>query len=154
MRVGRPVPALPQPVCDYCGEKALLARFGDAAYPYRDEHGELWVCPPCDAWIGIFPRSRRHVPLGRLANAELRQAKSDLHAALEPLVAAKMRRDGCNAFEARAKGIRWLATQLGQDPATTLHGFDLETCRAAIALVREFLANRQRGEAADPVDGS
>ncbi|WP_186027933.1 zinc-finger-containing protein [Burkholderia gladioli] len=153
MRVGRPVPTLPQPVCDYCGEKALLARFGDAAYPYRDEHGELWVCPPCDAWIGIFPRSRRHVPLGRLANAELRQAKSDLHTALEPLVAAKMRRDGCNAFEARAKGIRWLATQLGQDPATTLHGFDLETCRAAIALVREFLANRQRGEAADPVDG-
>ncbi|MBU9645122.1 zinc-finger-containing protein [Burkholderia gladioli] len=153
MRVGRPVPALPQPVCDYCGGKALLARFGDAAYPYRDEHGELWVCPPCDAWIGIFPRSRRHVPLGRLANAELRQAKSDLHAALEPLVAAKMRRDGCNAFEARAKGIRWLATQLGQDPATTIHGFDLETCRAAIALVREFLSNRQRGEAADPVDG-
>ncbi len=131
----------------------MLARFGDAAYPYRDEHGELWVCPPCDAWIGIFPRSRRHVPLGRLANAELRQAKSDLHAALEPLVAAKMRRDGCNAFEARAKGIRWLATQLGQDPASTIHGFDLETCRAAIALVREFLANRQRGEAADPVDG-
>ncbi|MEX3630573.1 MAG: zinc-finger-containing protein [Burkholderia sp.] len=153
MCVGRPVSALPQPVCDYCGEKALLARFGDAAYPYRDEHGELWVCPPCDAWIGIFPRSRRHVPLGRLANAELRQAKSDLHAALEPLVAAKMRRDGCNAFGARAKGIRWLATQLGQDPASTIHSFDLEACRAALPLVREFLANRQRGEAADPVDG-
>lgn len=144
MRVGRPVPALPQPVCDYCGAKALLVRYGDAAYPYRDEHGELWICPPCEAWIGVYPRSKRHVPLGRLADAALRQAKSDLHAALEPLVAAKMRRDGCNAFEARAKGIRWLAGQLALDTqASTLHTFDAEQCRRAIQLIDAFLAKRQ-----------
>ena len=29
MHVGRPVKALPQPLCDYCGAKALLARYGD-----------------------------------------------------------------------------------------------------------------------------
>ncbi|AJX19710.1 hypothetical protein AQ910_24140 [Burkholderia pseudomallei] len=143
MRVGRPVPALPQPVCDYCGAKALLARFGDDAYPYREDHGELWICSPCDAWIGVFPRSRRHVPLGRLANAELRHAKSELHAALEPLVAAKMRRDGCNAFEARAKGIRWLATQLGLDAASsTIHTLDLDACRHALRLVEQFMSRK------------
>ncbi|MET5021564.1 zinc-finger-containing protein, partial [Burkholderia pseudomallei] len=57
-----------------------LARVGDDAYPYREDPGELWICPPCDAWIGVFPRRRRHVPLGRLANAELRHAKTELHA--------------------------------------------------------------------------
>jgi hypothetical protein len=146
MRVGRPVPALPQPVCDYCGAKALLARHGDDAYPYRDEHGPLWVCPPCDAWIGVYPRSRRNVPLGRLANTELRQAKSELHDALEPLVAAKMRRDGCNAFEARAKGVRWLAGQLGIDPgANTIHSFDAAQCRQAMQLIAAFHARKSGG---------
>ncbi len=125
----------------------MLVRHGDAAYPYRDEHGALWICPPCEAWIGIYPRSKRNVPLGRLANAELRQAKSDLHAALEPLVAAKMRRDGCNAFEARAKGIRWLAAQVGADVASsTLHTFDAQQCRQAIDLIGAFLSRKTGGE--------
>ena len=80
----------------------MLVRAGDEAYPYREDHGPLWVCPPCGAWIGVFARSRRHVPLGRLANAELRECKAKLHEVLEPLVAVKVRRDGCNPFQARA----------------------------------------------------
>jgi hypothetical protein len=104
MRVGRPVKALPQPACDYCQARAVLRRHGDDGYPYRDDRGPLWTCAPCGAWIGTFPRSKRNLPLGRLANASLRDLKAKLHAALEPLVQAKVRRDGCNAFEARAKG--------------------------------------------------
>lgn len=147
MRVGRPIPALPQPVCDYCGDQAVLARDGDADYPYRADHGRVWICVRCAAWIGVYTNSRRNVPLGRLANAELRQAKTDLHAALEPLVAAKMRRDGCNVFEARAKGLRWLGTELGLDPETcSLHGLDLDQCRRARQILDAFLAGRQAGE--------
>ncbi|AOY94502.1 hypothetical protein BKK79_21390 [Cupriavidus sp. USMAA2-4] len=154
MRVGRPIPAPPQPVCDFCGAKAVLMQPGESAYPYRDDHGPLWVCTPCEAWIGTYPRSKRHVPLGRLANAELRQAKSELHQALEPLVAAKMRRDGCRAFEARAKGIRWLAAQLGlADTSGSIHAFDAAQCRQAIGLIGAFLAQR-RGAAGEPGDES
>jgi len=146
MRVGRPIPAPPQPVCDYCGAKAALVQYGEPAYPYRDDRGALWLCAPCEAWVGVYPRSKRHLPLGRLADAELRQAKSDLHHALEPLVAAKMRRDSCSAFVARAKGIRWLASQLGMpDESGNLHAFDLDQCRRAIALIEAFVASHQQG---------
>jgi hypothetical protein len=144
MRVGRPVKALPQPLCDYCGAKAVLARFADEAYPYRDDHGPLWVCTPCEAWIGVPARSTRNVPLGRLANAALRDAKRRLHDALEPLVAAKMRRDKVNAFEARGKAIRWLGEELGFDlPNPSIHLLSLEQCEQAIAHIEAFMAARR-----------
>ena len=103
MRVGRPVKALPQPICSYCGQNAALARAGDETYPYREDHGPIWICTACQAWIGVHSRSTRNVPLGRLADAALREAKSQLHDALEPLIAAKVRRDAVNPFSARAK---------------------------------------------------
>jgi hypothetical protein len=148
MRVGRPIKALLEPVCDYCGARATLARFGDGSYPYREDHGAVWQCTACDAWIGVFARSSRHVPLGRLANAELRDAKARLHAALEPLVAAKVRRDAVNAFKARAHAFRWLANELGMDEQLCLmHLLDLEQCRAALAVVERFGQERRRSGA-------
>lgn len=81
--------------------------------PYVDDHGLVWICSTCHAWIGVRPRSRHQTPLGRLANADLRDAKKRLHDTLEPLVTAKVRRDGVNAFEARGKAIKWLAGALG-----------------------------------------
>ncbi|TCK36433.1 uncharacterized protein DUF3268 [Paraburkholderia sp. BL8N3] len=150
MRVGRPVKPLPQPRCDYCGAPAALVRAGDESYPYRDDHGPLWLCSPCQAWIGIFPRSTRHVPLGRLADANLRDLKAKLHAALEPLVQAKVRRDGCNVFEARSRGYRWLAQQLGIDPAKgSIHSLDAGECERAIAVVEQFGRDRA-GNASEP----
>lgn len=88
MRVGRPIPAPSEPACEYCGNKAL-ARAGDSVYPYHEDHGPVWICPPCQAWIGVRPRSRQLAPLGRLAHAGLREAKGRLHEALEPLVAPR-----------------------------------------------------------------
>lgn len=144
MRVGRPVKALPQPVCDYCGARAVLVRGGDEHYPYRDDHGPLWLCAACEAWIGIPARSTRNVPLGRLANAALRDAKSRLHDVLEPLVAGKVRRDRVNPFEARARAIRWVAEELGFDPLpASIHHLSLEQCEQAIAHVEAFIAQRR-----------
>ncbi|MCY0386993.1 zinc-finger-containing protein [Robbsia sp. Bb-Pol-6] len=149
MRVGRPVAAPPQPVCDYCQAHAVLARFGDAAYPYRDDHGALWLCAACEAWIGVRARSTRHVPLGRLANPALRDAKARLHAVLEPLAQAKVRRDGVNPFEARAKALRWAAGEAGLDGAThSLHGLALDDCERVIAQVEAFLAARSAAQPA------
>lgn len=140
MRVGRPVKPLPQPHCDYCGAAASLARAGEHAYPYREDHGPLWVCSACQAWIGTFPRSTRNVPLGRLADATLRDLKAKLHAALEPMVQAKVRRDGVNVFEARAKGYRWLAGELGIEPEKcSVHTLDADQCARAIDLVESFI---------------
>lgn len=143
MRVGRPVKALPQPICDYCGAKAVLVKSDEEAYPYREDHGRLWVCAACEAWIGVFARSTRNLPLGRLANAELREWKAKLHATLEPMVEAKVRRDGCNTFEARAKGYRWLANELKIDEKKChIHLLDLDQCKAAIGMIEGFERNR------------
>ncbi|CAE6862471.1 hypothetical protein R69746_07890 [Paraburkholderia aspalathi] len=143
MRVGRPVKPLPQPVCDYCGTKAALVRADDDTYPYREDHGPLWLCASCEAWIGVFARSKHHVPLGRLANSELRNWKARLHDALEPLAAAKVRRDGCNLFEARARGMRWLADEMGlDDKHGNIHQLDVEQCKIAIGIIEQFVCRR------------
>lgn len=148
MRVGRPVKALPQPVCDYCQAHAILLRYGEADYPYRDDHGPLWACMPCRAWIGVFARSRRNVPLGRLANATLRELKAKLHAALEPLVQAKMRRDGCSAFEARGRGYQWLAQQMHiEAKLCTPHLLDDAQCQQALEIIGRFVEASRAGHA-------
>ncbi|KAF7964113.1 hypothetical protein AWV80_02135 [Cupriavidus sp. UYMU48A] len=144
MRVGRPIPALPQPVCDYCGARALLASAGEEAYPYLDDHGPVWICVACQAWIGVRTRSKHNVPLGRLANAALRERKMRLHDALEPLVAAKIRRDRVNAFEARGKAMKWLIASLDLDVTTpSIHALSLEQCEQAIRYTAEFQASRR-----------
>lgn len=144
VRLGRPIKALPQPLCDYCSQRAALARYGDESYPYREDHGPLWICTGCQAWIGIHSRSTRNVPLGRLADAQLRDAKSRLHDTLEPLVAGKIRRDRVNPFEARAKAIRWVAVELGLEPVpASIHNLSLEQCERAIRYVEAFIAHRR-----------
>lgn len=150
VRLGRPIKALPQPLCDYCSQRAVLARYGDESYPYREDHGPLWICTACQAWIGIHSRSTRNVPLGRLADSSLRDAKSRLHDTLEPLVAGKIRRDHVNPFEARAKAVRWVATELGFEPVpTTIHNLSLEQCEQAIRYVEAFIAHRRTGSPDD-----
>ncbi len=146
MRVGRPVKPLPHPNCNYCGAPAVLARSGEEAYPYREDHGPLWMCADCQAWIGIFPRSTRHVPLGRLADANLRDLKARLHAALEPLAQAKVRRGGCNVFEARAKGIKWIAQEIGTElpEKGSIHTLDADQCERAIVVIERFEKEQTR----------
>ncbi|MDR5806700.1 zinc-finger-containing protein [Caballeronia sp. LZ001] len=151
MRIGKPIKPLPHPDCDYCGNPAVLARAGDDAYPYRDDHGPLWLCQNCHAWIGVFPRSKRNVPLGRLADARLRELKAKLHTALEPLVAAKVRRDGCNVFEARAKAMKWLAGEIGADvEKCSIHTLDADQCARAIVVVDEFQRARTATASSEP----
>jgi hypothetical protein len=118
-------------------------------YPFRENHGPVWICPPCQAWIGIHSRSTRNVPLGRLADAALRDAKGRLHDALEPLAAAKARRDHVTVFEARARALRWVSTELGFDtPPSSIHFLTLAQCEQALRYVETWKAHR-RGSVSD-----
>ena len=73
-----------EPTCPYCGAKAVLVH---SSFVYRgSDYGNIWVCahyPECDAYVGCHKGT--DVPLGRLANAELREAKKRAHAAFDPL---------------------------------------------------------------------
>ncbi|MGI4856500.1 MAG: zinc-finger-containing protein, partial [Janthinobacterium lividum] len=74
-----------------------------------------------------------------------------LHAALEPLAQAKVRRDQVNPFEARAKALRWAAGEAGLEGTTHgLHSLSLENCERVIAQVEAFMAARSAAQPAKP----
>jgi hypothetical protein len=70
-------------ICPYCIKPAKLV---DSIVVYRTaSYGMMWLCAPCDAYVGTHRDSKQHIPLGRLANAELRKWKIRAHAAFDPL---------------------------------------------------------------------
>jgi len=112
--------------CDYCGEPAKLI---DSVELYGKSYGMMYMCWPCDAYVGTHKDSPDHTPLGRLANEELRTWKKKAHAAFDPLWKRKMARDNCSQKEARNAGYAWLAKQL-DIPVKDCHigRFDEEQC--------------------------
>lgn len=117
-------------ICDYCKEEVGLV-WGDLLYPHRLDLYELrfWYCSDCDAWVGCHRGTTN--PLGRLANAELRQAKQDAHVAFDRLWRATT---PAGTFD-RNGAYEWLADQLGIPRAECHIGlFDVEQCRLVVAL--------------------
>ncbi len=107
-------------------------------------YGPMWLCRPCAAWVGVHNNSPRYLPLGRLANAELRAAKQAAHAVFDPLWQRKLipdrrpRQKG-EKKRARGDGYHWLADQLGI-PFEQCHIglFDVETCKRVIAICTPY----------------
>ena len=114
------------PICPYCSAPSRLTN-GAVVYPHRpDLHNKaFYQCAPCDAYVGCHPGTIN--PLGRLANAELRAAKSAAHAAFDPLwrTGTKTRRE---AYE-------WLAKQLGIAARECHIGmFDAPLCERVVSI--------------------
>ena len=83
------------------------------------------------------------MPLGQLANAELREWKEKLHAALKPMAVTKAQRDAISIFEACTNGYPWLANalQIGEK-ACTIHQLDADRCCAAVGVIEQFGRSR------------
>ena len=125
------------PTCPYCARASVLVT-GDAIYPHRPDlfDKKFWRCAPCDAFVGCHPpktapgggQGDGTVPLGRLANAELRRLKTRAHAAFDPLWKSRRMR--------RRDAYAWLARELGISTANCHIGmFDEDACRAVVAAV-------------------
>lgn len=121
-------------LCRYCHQPAVLTRYGEAEYPYRNgDYGPMWACTPCKAWVGCHRGTEK--PLGGLANAELRQWKIKAHAAFDPLWQGKMRRDKCSKKAARTAGYRWLAMKLKIDVKLCHIGYmNVDECRRVVEI--------------------
>lgn len=73
----------PKVICPYCNQPAKLV---DSAVVYGGRsYGNIWDCRPCDAYVGVHKNNDKNMPLGRLANAELRAWKIKAHAAFDPI---------------------------------------------------------------------
>jgi hypothetical protein len=124
--------------CDYCNELADLLLDSSPLY-HGIDYGAVWYCRPCKAWVGVHKNSPRFMPLGRLANAELRAAKQVAHSVFDPLWEAKQRRDNCKKHEARGAAYRWLAAQMNI-PVEECHigMFDVQQCLTATRICRSI----------------
>lgn len=117
--------------CDYCSKAAQLVT-GDVIYPHRQDLYSLkfYLCNSCNAYVGCHKNSDG-APLGRLANAELRKAKSAAHAAFDPIwKSGKMTRN--KAYELLAKSLRL------DKKHCHIGMFDIETCEEVIAWCEDF----------------
>lgn len=127
-----------KPVCPYCGVTAEL-RSSAEVYPYASQdYGAFWVCPgECDAYVGCHSNSRRHAPLGRLANAELRDWKKKAHAAFDPLWSEDS--EDFQGFS-RQGAYMWLASQLGTVKSVHIGFMDVAECRQIVEICEEKLS--------------
>ena len=117
----------PKVKCDYCQGAARLVN-GSAIYPHRPDlmDKKFWQCAPCKAYVGCHPDSM--IPLGRLANAELRREKQKVHALFDPLWKSRhMKRSDAYAYLAKKLGMAQQNCHVGM--------FDVETCRTAVAVL-------------------
>ena len=119
-RVKNPLPA-PES-CPYCAGRVELV---SNAVIYRREYGSwpyLYLCAACDAYVGLHPDT--DIPLGTLANLELREARKESKA----LFFEALEIHGIGRTEA----YRRLADAMGIPVGECHFGwFDLERCRMA-----------------------
>lgn len=119
--------------CQYCGQAAELTT-GHEIYGGRADlsHLKFWKCDPCNAWVGCHKRddwthqdgrsvrSDGTLPMGVLANGELRAAKQRAHSAFDPLW-----REGAMT---RANAYAWLKKETNFDDAH-IGGCTVAQCR-------------------------
>ena len=128
---------IPKVTCPYCGRDAVLVN-GLKVYPHRHDLAEqnFWICKPCDAYVGCHKPTRynnfsKTEPLGRLANAQLRRAKSDAHKTFDQIW-----KTGCKT---RTDAYVWLAAQLGICPDECHIGmFDVDMCNKVQAVCASY----------------
>lgn len=115
--------------CAYCNNPAEFVG-GDVIYPHRPDLADkkFWRCEPCQAYVGCHKGTE--LPLGRLANAELRKAKMNAHAAFDPL----WKEDGMD----RSAAYTWLQEAMGL-PEDECHigMFDLDRCQEVVRRCNE-----------------
>ncbi|ECC0132114.1 hypothetical protein FL828_20415 [Salmonella enterica subsp. enterica] len=112
-------------ICDYCGEYAILVS-GASIYPHRPDLYRLqfWSCEACKAWVGCHKNTDAK-PLGRLANAQLRMAKSGAHAAFDPIwKSGRLTRQQAYAWLSREMSLSREECHIGM--------FDLEQCQRVV----------------------
>jgi hypothetical protein len=117
--------------CPYCGKLATLV---DSAVIYKKSYGMIWLCQPCQAWVGVHKDDGKNRPLGTLADASTRHARSMAHKRFDPIWQSFLGK-GRSKNKARGEVYAWLAKELGIEIKDCHIGlFDLKTCVRVIEI--------------------
>lgn len=91
--------------CPYCLKEP---EYINSTEVYGKDYGMMYICKPCQAWVGVHKGTDR--ALGRLADANLRVWKRNAHEAFDKLWKEKL-------FESRSAAYFWLAIRMNiEDP--------------------------------------
>lgn len=117
-----------KPMCPYCGR---IARKVDNAQKFLGHgSGIVWVCtgyPECDAYV--YAHRNSGLPMGTLANRDLRKARKRVHLVLDQLWQTnRLDRTRVYIELAQAMGLSRDACHVGM--------FDLGQCEEAAAFAR------------------
>ena len=129
-RVKNPLPAPSH--CSYCAAEVRIASHEEVYGRAYDDWPWLYACTQCDARVGMHPHT--DIPLGALADAELREIRKACKAPFEAIY-----RD---ARLSRTQAYQALARRLGI-PVEHCHfgWFDAEMCQRAAAESHEIYAD-------------
>ena len=120
--------------CPYCESKT---EFIDSSYIYGRSYGMIYCCKPCIAYVGVHKGTDK--ALGRLANAELREAKKEAHRYFDLLWKKKIE-FGYSKSEGRSKAYKWISDEMKIKPADTHIGmFDVDRCNRVVELCKAVL---------------
>lgn len=68
--------------CIYC-QSPVIFTSNSVIYGREYGNGKVYKCTGCDAYVGVHTGTK--IPLGRLANRELRDLKKQCHAMFDPV---------------------------------------------------------------------
>jgi len=77
----------------------------DSSYIYGKSYGMIYICKGCESYVGVHDNT--NIPLGILANKELRELKKSAHELFDKLWKNKE-----NKYVARFDAYQWLAKEL------------------------------------------
>lgn len=132
--------------CPYCKRPPELVS-GEVLYPdMRNLHSRLyWRCKPCDAYVGCHTGTS--IPLGRLANLELRKLKILTHHFFDVIwrnaeCYRKVTGDTLNTTDSRRRvgAYAWLGNKMQLKKSECHVGlFDESMCGRAIAICKDAI---------------
>ena len=115
------------PICPYCGQPSKLV---DSKCVYQRSYGNIWLCAPCDAYVGVHKNNNKNMPLGRLANKELRDWKIKAHAVFDPMwKSGAMKRGTAYMLLQEIMSIGSQHAHIGM--------FDVEQCKQLVSRLTE-----------------
>ncbi|MGD9726953.1 MAG: zinc-finger-containing protein [Nitrospira sp.] len=122
-------------LCPYCDLQAELI---DAAQVYRRSYGKLWICQPCNAWVGVHKDSKDAAPKGTLAKAGLRRLRIEVHGVFDPFW-MELCASGLSKGRARKACYTRLATDMAIQPEVChIAMFDEDQCKQAISICMKW----------------
>lgn len=120
-------------ICPYCLNNS---EYVDSAEVYSKSHGMIYLCRPCEAWVGVHEGTNK--ALGRLADERLRYWKKQAHYFFDKIAKTSFINEIWSEEvdeSDRNKAYLWLSQQMGLERQWCHIGmFDVDQCRKVIEI--------------------